>query len=259
MVYKSFGFIGGGRITRIMLIGFKKAGVLPERIFVTDANEDVLTRLQNGFPEIQVAVNDNQQAALQEIVFIALHPPAMADTLEEIHSSLKPNTIVVSLAPKLSISKIKQLLHGFDRIVRIIPNAPSIINSGYNPLAFSGAFSAIEKDTLSALFRTLGKCPEVDEEKLEAYALITAMGPTYLWFQLYELHKLARLFGLNQAECEQGISAMIGGMVKTMYDSGLSQEEVLDLIPIKPLGEDEEHIRGVYKTKLSALYAKLKT
>jgi hypothetical protein len=34
--------------------------------------------------------------------------------------------------------------------------------------------------------------------------------------------------------------------------------EVMDLIPVKPLGEEEANIRNIYRTKLQGLYGKLK-
>ena len=47
---KSLGFIGAGRIARILLGGLKRAGKLPSKIVVSDANEDILQKLKKGFP-----------------------------------------------------------------------------------------------------------------------------------------------------------------------------------------------------------------
>jgi pyrroline-5-carboxylate reductase len=104
----------------------------------------------------------------------------------------------------------------------------------------------------------LGKCPEVDEGKLEAFAILTAMGPTYLWFQLHELRKIAESFGLSGQEAETGLAEMVAGAVKTLLGSGLTAEEVMDLIPVRPLGEDEANIKAAYHSRLESLYAKLK-
>ena len=104
----------------------------------------------------------------------------------------------------MTIDTLSARLGGFDRIVRMIPNAPSIINRGYNPMAFSAAFDEKEKKGLYDFFKVLGDCPEVEEEKLEAYAVLTAMGPTYFNFQLDELQKLGESFGLTQREVQKG-------------------------------------------------------
>jgi len=98
----------------------------------------------------------------------------------------------------------------------------------------------------------------VDEEKLEAYAIITAMGPTYLWFQLFELLELGKSFGLTDKQAWKGIRKMLKGALETVDESGLTPDEVMDLIPVKPLGEDEAMIRNAYRTKLTGLYQKLK-
>jgi pyrroline-5-carboxylate reductase len=47
--------------------------------------------------------------------------------------------------------------------------------------------------------------------------------------------------------------------VKTMTTSGLSPAEVMDLIPVKPLGEEEAVIKGFYHARLEALYKKFKS
>ena len=85
------------------------------------------------------------------------------------------------------------------------------------------------------------------EDKLEAYAIVTAMGPTYLWFQLYLLQEFGRSFGLTETEVKDGVSKMVVGTVKTM-EAGLSPAEVMDLVPVKPLGDEEENIKGLYRS-----------
>jgi pyrroline-5-carboxylate reductase len=258
MISKSIGFIGGGRVTWVILGGFKRAREMPKQVVVSDINIEVLKKLKERFPEISIAPNDNKQPASKDIIFVALHPPVASDVLSEIKSYVKPKSIIVSLAPKLTIAKISERLEGFDRVVRILPNAPSIVNAGYNPLAFSQGLTETEKKQLISMFSVLGECPRVSEEKLEGYAILTAMGPTYLWFQLYELQEIGKLFGLNYQEVGDGISKMVMGAVKTMRESGLSPVEVMDLILVKPLEEEQENIKNIYRSKLEALFKKLK-
>jgi pyrroline-5-carboxylate reductase len=140
----------------------------------------------------------------------------------------------------------------------MIPNAASIIGEGFNPVSFAAALGDSERKEISALLQPLGKCPEVEETKLEAYAILTAMGPTYLWFQLCELQSIAESFGLSHDEAVIGTAAMVAGAGKTLFGSGLTSQEVVDLIPVKPLGEEEANIKAAYHARLEGLYAKLK-
>jgi pyrroline-5-carboxylate reductase len=258
MAHTSIGFIGGGRVARIMLGGWQRQKQLPGKIVVSDPNAEGLAKLKADFPSIETALNDNRSAAGQDIVFIGLHPPAFAGAFNEIRANLKLSAIVVSLAPKVSIAQLSAGL-GTDKIARLIPNAPSIINEGYNPVAFSTGLNAAERAVLCELLNVLGDSPEVDEAKLEAYAILTAMGPTYVWFQLYELRAIGEAFGLTFQEVSAGLEAMVMGAARTMTAAGLPSAGVMDLIPVKPLGEDEAAIKGFYHTRLEALYAKLKS
>jgi pyrroline-5-carboxylate reductase len=170
-----------------------------------------------------------------------------------------PGAILISLAPKIPIAKLTESLGGFNRVVRVIPNAPSIIGHGFNPITFSEAMGGKEKAEILALLGPLGKTPEVAEEKLEAYAVLTGMGPTYFWFQLHELQVIAESFGLMRQEAQTGVAEMVSGAGRTLFGSGLKPEEVMDLVPVKPLGEDEGTIKSVYHARLEGLYRKLKS
>lgn len=254
---KSFGFIGGGRVTRIMLHGFSSAGILPENVLVAEPNEAVFQKLSATVPSVLRV--DNRTAAQQDIVFGALHPPTIPSVLAEIAPVLRADAIFVSLAPRITLTNLSQQLKGFTRIARLLPNAPSIINMGYNPVAFSEALSESEQSELVTLFCTLGECPKVSEDKIEAYAILVAMGPTYFWFQLQELMKLGSSFGLDQAETETALAAMLHGATEVMLKAGMNAGDVMDLVPVKPLADDEPAIREIYTGRLETLYKKLKS
>ena len=102
------------------------------------------------------------------------------------------------------MSRICGALGGFNRLARVIPNAPSIVGQGYNPVSFSEQLSPEERARVLALFAPLGACPEVAENTLEAYAIVAAMGPTYLWYQLYQLIDLGVEFGLTREAAARG-------------------------------------------------------
>jgi pyrroline-5-carboxylate reductase len=257
MLNKSIGFIGGGRVVRIILHAMKSKGKMPDDIYVSDSNEEVLNRLKNEFSQINIS-KENTKPAVCDYVFISLHPPVMTQVLEEIKQVLNPNSVLVSLAPKFTIAKISSHLNGFNKIVRMIPNAPTFINKGYNPVSYSNNISSEEKKELGDLFGLLGEYPEVNEKNLEAYAIITAMGPTYFWFQIKKLHELGLSFDLTEEDLASGISSMMKGAVECFYKSGISCDDVIDLIPVKPLAEFEKSISDNYENTLSALFNKLK-
>lgn len=250
------GFIGGGRVTRILLQAFKNKAIKFGSVKVFDPDTTTADALKKDFPGIEL-VPSAEEAAHQEIVFLAVHPPLVMDTIGKIKETLSPETVVISLAPKIAIEKMAPALPT-SRIMRMIPNATSYISKGYNPVAFHPSFSAQEKKILMKLLKNAGKTMEVDESKLEGYAIVSAMLPTYFWFQWKKMEEIAVKTGFSEEEAKKVIRKTLNRSLKLYYNSGLSPEEVMDLVPVKPIGEHEAEIEHMLETKLMGLYEKIK-
>jgi pyrroline-5-carboxylate reductase len=253
---RTIGFVGGGRITAILLEALRGQGLDLGRVTVSDASPEVLARRKEQFPGL-AATSDNAAAASCERVFLALHPPALKEALPTLAGALAPDAVVVSLAPVLTFEKLSGLLGGFERLARVIPNAPSVVGAGYNPVAFGDGLPPEERGEIEALLDRLGAHPVVPEKSLEAYAVLAAMGPTYFWFQWQALRDLGGSFGLDAAETDAALQAMLEGASRTLFQSGRSYEDVVDLVPVKPLAEAEPQIRQAYQERLGGLYRKL--
>lgn len=258
----SLGFIGGGRITRIILQALKQKGIQCKEIKVYDPDFSQIEKLQSVNEQIKPFENV-AKAAEADLVFLAVHPPEVKNSLEAIKGSLEAKTVLVSLAPKIKIDTISQILEKGCPVIRMIPNAPSVINKGYNVIAYSDNLSLESNERhhqVMGLLEELGELIHVDrEDKLEAYAVITGMGPTYLWFQLHELYQIANEFGIEDKEARQAISKMVKGSVETLLESELNYDEVMDLIPFQPMSQHHDSFREVYRNVLNNMYKKLKS
>jgi pyrroline-5-carboxylate reductase len=249
--------IGAGRVTRILLEGLAKKNNLPDRIITVDTSDDTLRNLKQSFPMIETKTTIDENVTAADFIVIALHPPAVVDAIKAISPTIGEKSVIVSLAPKITIGMISQFSGGKNPVIRMIPNAPSLVNEGFNPVVFGPGCPEKTRTVFTELMAPLGIMPEVVEETLEAYAVITAMGPTYLWFQLAELARLGESFGLSPDEANRAVLSMTTGAVKTMQESGLSPAGVMDLVPVKPMADHEETIRGMYAASLTGLYGKL--
>ena len=256
MKTQTLGFIGGGRVTKIILQALQNKKVEFDSIAVYEPNKETVAGLKKQFPEITPAATP-QEAAKQDIVFLAVHPPVMMETLGNIKDTVSADTVVISLAPKIPIAKMEELLPA-KRIVRMIPNATSYINKGYNPVTFSSAFTPEEKKALMKILKKAGKTMEVEEQMLEGYAIVSAMLPTYFWFQWKKMEEIAMKTGFSEADAKKVIGDTLKRSLKLYYKSELSPEEVIDLIPVKPIGDHEAEIEQMLETKLLGLYEKIK-
>ncbi len=249
--YRSVAFIGGGRIARILVEGWRVSEKMPDSILVVEPDDGALAVLRDVAPEVRRAEPSDLDAC--EVIFLAVHPPALKDVLETLAGVVAPQTLVVSLAPKVKAATIAGAL-GTDRVVRMIPNAPSAIGAGYNPVFFSGGIDGESKQELKKMFAPWGDQPEVAEENLEAYAIVTAMGPTYFWYEIQKLRELAVSFGLEHEAADEAVQKMLDGAVRCLLAKGPG---AMDLIPVRPLQELEPTVTSAFETKLTGTFAKL--
>ncbi len=256
MKTNALGFIGGGRITKIFLQAFLNVQEAFESIVVFDTNPEVVSALKQQFPEITVADNV-EQVARQSTILIALHPPVIMETLDKIAGVIATNALIISLAPKITIEKISMKLKT-NNVARMIPNATSYINDGYNPIAYHPDMRKTDRQLIKMLIKKLGKTIKVKENKLEGYAIVSAMLPTYFWFQFSEIEKVAQQCGLTEEEAAKTVKASMKKAIRLYFNPSLALDQVMDLIPVKPIGEHEAEIKEIYQTKLMGLYGKIK-
>lgn len=254
MKLQDIGFIGGGRICRIFLEALKNRGFSMQNITVYDCDKNAYEIIQKNFSGVKLA-DDLKEVPTLKLVILAIHPPLIMETLEKIKPFISKSSIILSLAPKITIEAMKTKLGGFARIVRCNPNATSIINQGYNPVCFSDELNADEKESVFELLRVLGECPEVAESKLEVYAVVSAMAPTYFWFIWDELYKIAISFGLSEEEAKEVLKNVIPASVDVYLKYGMDS---YNLIPARPLKDSEEEIRNILRTNLTKVFDKLK-
>lgn len=251
-------FVGGGRITRILLAGWKRADRWPQDVAVLEPDGNAAERLRAAFPLVRICTAPDELARGATVLFLAVHPPHLLQATEAVAGFLAAGTLVVSLAPKIIAAQLEARLPTECRSGRVIPNAASLVGQGFNPFALGRNWSDVDRDRLLQLLNPLGESPEVPEDQLEAYAILTAMGPTYFWFQWQLLEELGQEMGLPPDAVRHGLDVMLRGATRTYFDSGASPQEIQDLIPVQPLREYAAAISQAYRGALPALYQKIK-
>ncbi|HEX6976378.1 MAG TPA: NAD(P)-binding domain-containing protein [Vicinamibacterales bacterium] len=250
----TIGFIGGGRVTRILVGGWLRAGSFPHTLRVAEPDDAAFSALARGSSAVErVAL---ERAAGADLVMLALHPPQIGAVLPRLAAVLPPGATLLSLAPKITLEQLSAGARTA-RVARMIPNAPSLVGRGYNPVTFGPGLDESARTTIATLFAPLGSIPQVPESHLEAYAILSGMGPTYFWPQFEALREVAGQLGLPAGQAAAGLRATIEGTIATLLDAGLTPAEVMDLVPVKPLGDHEAAIVAMYHDRLPALHAKI--
>ena len=256
MSAKTVGFLGGGRVVRILLDGWQRAGRMPVEVSVHDPDRTALAKLQTRFPSVR-GTPDIWLLGQMSWVFAAVHPPALVDALRPLAGKLRADAVVVSLAPKVRIARLTEALGGFERIARTIPNAPSLVGAGFNPVAFGPGLPEDDRRILQGVTQTVGGLPRRAGRAARGVRGADRHGADVLLVPVPATPRAGPVVrpagsgGGHRPGCDGR------GAAQTMFASGLSAEEVMDLVPVRPLRDDEETIRAAYRSRLGGIYQKL--
>jgi pyrroline-5-carboxylate reductase len=172
--------IGGGRMALALAEGFTRAGlVAPAEITVYDPAAEARSQLAARVAGVRFAASGAEAAASAALVLLAVKPQMAAAACGEIAAALRPDATVVSIVAGLPTARLAALT-GTPRVIRVMPNTPSLVGRGVSAVCRTPAVPAAVVDRVLELLRSVGHVHEVDEDLLDAVTGLSGSGPGFL-------------------------------------------------------------------------------
>lgn len=209
-------FIGGGNMAAAILGGLVARGRAASSVAVVDPVDAQRAKLEARFPGLRTyAAAGADAVARAELVVLAVKPQQMREACAALAPHVVPVRVVLSIAAGTRTRDIARWLGGYDRIVRAMPNTPSLVGAGIAGLWASPGVGAAERDAAAAILEACGDVLWVDrEETLDAVTGVSASGPAYVFYCLEALEAAARAQGFDDAAARRLAYATFDGAVK---------------------------------------------
>ena len=203
--------------------GLVRQGMAPELIQVVEPIADQRTRLLEQWP---IRVWPQAQASLNSahLVVWAVKPQAFAQAANEAGMHLT-QALHLSVAAGIRSDSIAQWL-GSERIVRAMPNTPSVVGLGVTGISKGSNVSAKQLDLAIELFSSVGKVLVVDESKIDALSTISGSGPAYVFYFAEKLITAAKSLGFSEQEASLMVKETFLGSATLLATSSSSPEEL---------------------------------
>ncbi len=241
--------MGGLLVERLVCGG----AVQPGAIVVSDPDtkrlEDLAGRLG------VTTVTDNRAAADADVMVVAVPPPAVVPVLQEVADAIEPETLVISVAAGVTLQKTCAALPDGAQVVRVMPNAPSLLGRGMNVFACNEAVTDASRALLQQLLDAWGDSLEVGEEVINAACALLAVGPTYLFPVAGTLIDAATDAGLEPAQARRIAGRLFEGVGAMLIESEADVEALKNLISLQTL--DEAGAAELFRSAYEAALAKL--
>lgn len=231
-------FVGGGIIAEVFIDRLLSTGAMPPgNILATDLRPERLAEL-SGRWGVRISSNNFDAAQFAEWLILAVPPPATLPVLKEIQPALRSAHRVVSLAAAVSLAALQSTAVPAG-VVRVMPNAPSLVGEGMNLVAFPGDTQAADREQVTALLNLLGRWQEVSDPAMNAWCALCAVGPTYLLPLLDALAAAASATGVPREQALAAVAQLAIGTGRLMATTGRDPDDLKQLISLRTLAEPE--------------------
>ncbi|QXW25520.1 pyrroline-5-carboxylate reductase [Acinetobacter johnsonii] len=188
-------FIGGGNMAQALIGGLIARGLPATRITVSDPVEKVRELLA----EKDVHVTDDNALAIRDadIVLFAVKPQVFASILKPL-KGLLDGKLVISIVAGAEIATISKILET-DRIVRVMPNTPALVQTGAHGLFAYDAVDAQERELASQVLASTGLTIWVKSEaQIDAVTAVSGSGPAYFFYMMESMIRAGKNLGLDE-------------------------------------------------------------
>ncbi len=243
--------IGAGVMGETLLSGLVRAGRSVGDLLVGEKRRERGVELEERYG---VKVVDNVEAArTADTLVLVVKPQDMEDLLAEIHSSVRPGQLVVSLAAGITTAFLEAHLPEGVAVVRVMPNTPALVDEGMS--AISRGSHCDEKHLVEAesLMDSVGKVIRVPERQQDAVTAISGSGPAYIFFVVESMIEAGVHLGLPRSTAYELVVQTLVGSAKLLRETG-DHPTVLREQVTSPAGTTAAAVRQLEDHKVRAAF-----
>lgn len=203
-------FIGGGNMATALIGGL--AGKLTDsaNIHVVDLNLVSLQDLESKFA-VKTSLSIDQALTEMDVIILAVKPQQLREVLAELAPFLREQ-LLLSIAAGIRALDMARWLHGYDRIVRAMPNTPALIGMGMTGLVAMPGVNLEQRQAAQDIMQAVGTTLWLDEEnQLDAVTAVSGSGPAYVFYFIEAMQQAAVELGLSAEQANQMALATFSG------------------------------------------------
>lgn len=182
---RTLAFIGAGNMSRSIIAGLIQAGYPAGRIIAANPSRPKLDELADQFG-IRITQNNAEAAREADVIVLAVKPQLMAAMLEALVAELGSlaGKLLISIAAGIKVERLQEMAGGHSRIIRTMPNTPSLLGLGMTGLYAPTGINQADRDFAEQMMQAVGKTLWVAQES-GINGVIAAAGSAPAYFFLF--------------------------------------------------------------------------
>ncbi|QSR83862.1 pyrroline-5-carboxylate reductase [Methylacidimicrobium sp. B4] len=221
------GFLGAGRIARVLAGGLVR-GEDSWELFASSRTRAGGEAFRKALPQARLYPEERNRDLVgeSEIVFLCVRPQEAIGVLRQIRP-MTAGKRIVSVAAGVSLASILSEVEPSARVVRAMPNLPSLIGQGVIPYCLGSGREAGDREWAKRLLERFGEAVELEESLFPLATALIGCGPAYVCAFLAPLLRFAAESGLRAAEARRMVLATVSGALALLRQTDLDPAEVV--------------------------------
>lgn len=224
------GFIGCGNMGRAMVSGILKHNLFPREKLIASAlhasSRENLIR-QYG---ITVTADNCQVASQADILFLAVKPQFYAEVICEIRDQIRPETLVVSIAPGKTHQWLEEQFQRPVKTIRCMPNTPAMVGEGITGVCPCASVCESETNEVLRILSALGETEVVPERLMDVVGAVSGSSPAYVFMFIEAMADAAVAEGMPRNQAYHFAAQSVLGSAKMVLKTGRHPGELKDMV-----------------------------
>ena len=245
-------FIGGGSMAAAIIDGMLKQGsCTAEQLLISVNSQDSVDSWRaKGVTDVQIGASKAFAAA--DIWVLAVKPQLMESVLQDYVPYFSADKLVISVAAGLTVDSLAYFLTREKntelKIIRTMPNTPSLVGEGVIGAYCSQAVTAAESTRFTDIFKACGILDFFDQEAmLDAVTGLSGSGVAYIYLFAEALVEGAIALGYDSQTARRHAVQTLKGAT-TMMEQSVEELSTLRHRVTSKKGTTEQAI-GVFEQR----------
>lgn len=239
---KTIGFIGCGNMGKACLSGMISSGICKaENIIISSKTAKTGQEMKENYG-VRVAENNSEVAAQADVIFLAVKPYLYEPVIKEVKDQLTQEKLIISIAPGKTIAWLQEQIGDPAKVIRTMPNTPSMVGEGMMGVCASPEVTNEEMDLFQQLCKGFTRTEVIAEHLMDVVTAVSGSSPAYVFMFIEAMADAAVAGGMPRKLAYEFAAQAVLGSAKMVLETGLHPGELKDMV-CSPAGTTIQAVR----------------
>jgi pyrroline-5-carboxylate reductase len=225
----------GGNIMDVGVIGVGNMGgaymgaLSEHNLFFLELNDEKAKDIEDKYGAKRASSMEELIGGVK-FVIIAVKPDAVEKVLTEMKKYNLEEKVVITLALGINIKFYEKMLEEGVKLVRVMPNTPTLIKKGICGYSFNENLDEVDKEQVKEILKSTGEAVEVSEDKLDIVTALSGSGPAYVFLLINALAEGGVKLGMPKQDSLKFVLETFIGAASMIKETGLHPEQLKDMV-----------------------------